>query len=354
MSNFLKKGLVPGKRYRLVLDVLYPDNTILSTNSMEFTTPSAPDPLSIYAPTVIQVAGTPAATTVTTTVAAVAAYDVNFNITKIDKPAKGQSNFVIYGAIPNTLKDQMVIQITNFSYGAHRYYDHLRFTVNGTPNYGVSANVTSSWVSTDSWATFCHNEHFTKSLADAKSWDYWAYKGQSLALETGWTPADGRAINARYTVPAVAAYDIQSPGTRSTTDVTMSLPSNIVSTLSWQPQALDAIRHMPVFAYKTGGVWKDLVKKTNLSITPTIYDSISPMPTFQPLSAKQIDILKDSSGALVNETREYRFSIVEYKYDGSRWNGTWLQTIVPYQNISELAGNFDNIIWSQAGTVVNR
>ena len=111
---------------------------------------------------------------------------------------------------------------------------------------------------------------------------------------------------------------------------------------------------MPVFAYKTGGVWKDLVKKTNLSITPTIYDSISKMPVFQPLSATQIDITKDPSGNTVNETREYRFSIVEYRYDGTQWNGTWYQTLTPYQNISELNNNFDNIVWSQAGVVVNK
>jgi hypothetical protein len=346
MATRIERGLVPGKRYRMVLEAQVQGGSRVSSPSFEFTVPNAPEPLTNYIPTVVKSGGASGSNTTTTiTVAAANAYTATYNISSIGKPAPNGTTFRLYGNPPTTPSGRLIV--TNWSYGGHRYYDGLVLNVSGTgPGYvDVVSSAPRTSTGAIDYSKFCHSEHFDKKKAAAKGWDYWGGYNFGSQKEENWKTADGRQLTGAYTVPAVAQQSVTT--TTSWTDptsVTMSLPSNILPSLSYQRQEQGAVRHIPLFAYKTGGVWKDLKTAGNLSTTPIRYDSISQMPSQIPTSAKQDNIN-------VSESRQYAFTIITYTYDGQYWNGDWYQTKIGYSSFSEL-GNLDNVVWSQFGTVV--
>jgi hypothetical protein len=354
MADRIERGLIPGKRYRMVLEAQVQGGNRVSSPSFEFTVPNAPEPLTNYIPTVVKSGGTArSSSTEVVTVEGREAYTATYTITSIDKPAKKSNNFRLYGSPPTTPSG--IIKVSNWSFGDHRYYDGLKLTVSGTgPGYVdvVSSAPTSiggftGGFNTIDFSQFCHSEHFDKAKAKKKKWDYWGdFNFGSQDQENNWTPSNGRQVTGSYYVPAVARQTrIDVSNWNDATNITMSLPNNIIPTLSYQEQRLDAVRHVPLFAYKVGGIWKRLDQTAaTLTTTPIRYDSVSQMPSQLPTSAVQNEIN-------VSEVRQYAFTIVTYTYDGEYWNGDWYQTKIGYNSFSEL-GNLDNVVWSQFGTVV--
>jgi hypothetical protein len=347
MADRIERGLIPGRRYRMVLEAQVQGGSRVSSPSFEFTVPNAPEPLTNYIPTVVKSGGTArSSSTVVETVAAREAYTATYNISSIDKPAPNGKTFRLYGSPPTTPSGRMIV--TNWSYGSHRYYDGLYLTISGSgPGYvDVVSSAPRAGDGSIDYSRFCHSEHFDKKKATKKGWDDWSGYDFGSQKKENWTTADGRQLTGSYTVPAVARETRTDVSNwNDPTNITMSLPNNIIPTLSYQEQRINAVRHVPLFAYKVGGIWKRLDQTAGtLTTTPIRYDSVSQMPSQLPTSAVQ-------NGINVSEVRQYAFTIVTYTYDGQYWNGDWYQTKIGYSSFSEL-GNLDNVVWSQFGTVV--
>ena len=329
MATIRASGLIPGARYRLVLDAKFQDipgvNKIISSPSFEFTVPYAPDSLNntaytgIYKKNTTQNSySTTSSTSAPTTVYFNICANKNGSITKRGKTSASY-DFNCIDTPPESLQPGMYLRVLNWSNysDSHWLYDGLNYRVTGKSGNTVYVQGESPGIilgdPRQGQLGFCHLQHFTAPSTTYENWNYMPNAGN---IEN-WTAT--RTVTARYIVPGVTTSSTVL-ATAGNEAITISIASAIISQLRWDPDIKkDAVRHVPIFTYQESTApttWKYLSSQADTPINPPSLNS-STMPLLMPTSG--IGTLPLAT----TQTRTFSYTVATYIYDGTNWNGTW-------------------------------
>jgi hypothetical protein len=324
-------NLVPGKRYRMVIET-----TTQSAvgPSIEFVVPSAPRLISTYTPTYNIVPENYSIELKPATTAPGAMINVgdeqsakNYdfkNGLRGTTRVKGSRRYIYYTNLAlESFGKGTVFRVRH----PDGYYDQIPFTVDH--------------IQSGSFTVVNNNggkETLTKAIhADAANKKYPGYSRTGDAYSTDTNSGNTDIYYSRPALPAVAyrAPDVNVPavmdnGTYQHVDV--SLPSEIEKDLYVKPT--DGVAKVPVFFYIQGGAYYyfggAVVGTTPLSLT----------------SVPVIEMKKRNSKANKEASlRDYRFTIARYTKQGSTWVGEWEQPLDTYESIGP---SFSRVVVSQS------
>lgn len=349
-------GLVPGKRYRMVVETT--TESVVGP-SIEFTVPSSPRLISTYTPTYKKVSRPWSSSyqswgiTVTGSSWSIAAqnktgtidimkttndsFKYNFHFTSVDKPAVGQV-FTISGA-----SDRWTTAVNTEPF----YYDWLDYTVfgvnslgyvnaTGSPNPTKKANGSGTFVG---WGKAPWN--LTKKIGSVQyytttHWDDASYNGKGFDTST-----KTRSISASWTIPGSSGSTadtygwITVPTSGTYTDIEVSIPGELQTPNALQNSA--NLKHVPVFFYIKNGVFYNVDDDTVMGTTPR---AISTMPATIPMKQTNLDVGTD--------VRDYRFTIATYTKQGSSWVGEWQQVADEYETVGP---SMSRVIYSRSAVL---
>lgn len=348
-------GLVPGKRYRMVVETT--SESVVGP-SIEFTVPSSPRLISTYTPTYRKITRPWSssynewAITVSGSDWSIAAqnqsatfnqmktknnsFEYTFNFSSGTKPSVGQV-FTISNA-----SDLWTTKVNTEPF----YYDWLDYTVTGVSGNTITATGSPNPTKKASgsgtrvgWGKAPWNE--TKKVGtvqyyDTRHWDNASYNGKGFDTST-----KTRTITASWTIPGSSGRTADQYGwvTKTSsgnyTDIEVSIPAELQT-----PQALQNstnLKHIPVFFYIKNGVFYNVDDNTVMSTTPR---ALSTMPTTIPMSQTNLDV--------GNDVRDYRFTIATYTKQGSSWVGEWQQTYEEYESIGP---SMSRVVYSKSAVL---
>ena len=347
-------GLVPGKRYRMVVETT--TESVVGP-SIEFTVPSSPRLISTYTPTYKKVSRPWSSSyqswgiTVTGSSWSIAAqnktgtinqmktknlsFDYTFNFTSVDKPAVGQL-FTISNA-----SDRWTTAVNTEPF----YYDWLNYTVTGVSGNTITATGTPSSKKTNGSGTFVGwgkaPWNLTKKVGSVQyysttHWDNADYNGKGFDTST-----KTRAIGASWTIPGSSGSTadtygwITVPTSGTYTDIEVSIPGELQTPNALQNSA--NLKHVPVFFYIKNGVFYNVDDDTVMGTTPR---AISTMPATIPMKQTNLDVGTD--------VRDYRFTIATYTKQGSSWVGEWQQVADEYETVGP---SMSRVIYSRSAVL---
>lgn len=333
-------NLVPGKRYRMVIE---PNNNQAVGPSIEFKVPNAPRLISTYRPTY---------RVLTTSYPATGGEIIGYtDVYGDDPPPYTTSSTTDYSAKIDTSTFRassgwykmnvtagysmpgvgQEFYVSGASGGSSPYYyDWLKYTVSSVSSRTVYATAVPN--NTTKWSSSWKNQN-GKPFGDI------ATTVGSKAVTISWSVTTSSVVDP--SAPFIRKDPIYSavvPG-YTVSDVELTLPPEINSYLTNTTNIVD----VPIFLYIKNGTYYyfndiDLnsTKSGGVLYPPTLSSKPSPVP----LTAKNRNVNADVSN------RDYRFTIARYENNGSSWSGYWLQTDSLF--VSEQ--NPNKIILSQSGT----
>ena len=347
-------GLVPGKRYRMVIETT--SESVVGP-SIEFTVPSSPRLISTYTPTYkkniipfsndyfvwgVTTPGGPFdipsqtfAGTINQMKTKNLSFEYTFNFTSVDKPAVNQL-FTISGS-----SDRWTTAVNTEPF----YYDWLNYTVTKVSGNTITATGSPSAKKTNGSGTFVgwgkapwNAKKVTSGVQyyDTRHWDNADYNGKGFDTST-----KNRAITASWTTPPGKglAYDqygwIPKIDSGTYINIEVSIPAELQAPNALQNSA--NIKHVPVFFYIKNGVFYNVDDNTVMSTTPR---SISTMPATIPMKQTNLDVGED--------IRDYRFTIATYTKQGSSWVGEWQQVADEYETVGP---SMSRVIYSKSAVL---
>jgi hypothetical protein len=392
------RGLVPGKRYRMVVSAEAGAQQNIVLPSIEFVVPSAPDLISSYTPVGIldikdekyeddRVTPGTGATTATFNVTHWSAADrsrtYTFWVNGSGYSKVRVGSIIRFGANGNTATG-----LSNYE-DADSYYDTYDYQVVDKKSTYMVCNVRQSITSIVGSGTSAEIQ--TTNMSDGAIAAAWCrgqaghYKHQytktgskSNQRPSSWTKFefDGRALGAKNKNPNTAVGTVYIPRVPSSSskliitkahhNVNIQIPDNFP--LFRDQNVID----IPVFAYKnrTLGTWHNMDHTPFVAIDNPIQYSTSAMNTLlrgtsndadtrdgipinmDSLNVNNVAFLDDGGNPGVftetNYNKEYYFTIARYKKVGSTWEGSWLQSEDSEPRVSDP----EAIIWSQKASGV--
>jgi hypothetical protein len=377
------KNLVPGNRYRMVIEAITNTSDPILLPSIEFVVPPSPELISAYTPvgrkTDRRLTGIKETTT-----DAVPGSTGGFNITHWSATDNGYSyRFWCNGGNYNQLKTGMKIRMNGGSTSAgisdyeddHSYYDSFDYVVTAkTSTYidtVVSSTVTN--MTNGSSRALTPSDWCTKNSGGHPRHQYSAVGTSSTKRPDGWIRyyLDGRALKTRNYQPNTAAASFYIPGTPANTikeqktytvwDVNVSMPDNF----PLYKNVVEGVVDVPLFVYKNFSTqtWHLMdhsafvpinypPQYSNSAMDQLIYDRNGdgiPRRTSVPVNETSLNINRTTFNEATglpesqNHTKEYYFTIMRYKKEGNVWNGSWLQS----ENNEKRVSDPSLIIWSQ-------
>jgi hypothetical protein len=340
------RNLVPGKRYRMVVDVV--GSPFLSAPSIEFTVPPSPRLISTYQPTV-KIVEEPY------TVQIAKEFPV---VTTVNIPAKNHAQTITrFGATNNSNKYSLRIPGTKPPIGAvvrisgrsqiwgttdPLYYDWLDYKVTsingnevkctGTPGYrakhGEGSRVKwggAPWNKNS--GGYRKTQHWDDSGNNGKAFDdpdstksgmvaYWYTGPESYRVDGG--------VEIKYV-----------PELRKKYRAEVSLPQEIIDSGIFNSDSKGIYRYLPVFFYIKGGRYYNL-DDTEVTSFPALPLARSFFPNPIPVTQTDFDMGNDTS-------RSYVFTIARYKDNTTSWIPTWMQVT----NLYEGNPRMQNVVLSQ-------
>lgn len=339
-------NLTPGKRYRMVIETTNSAGQVnvgtTSMPSIEFNVPASPRLLSTYRPT--------------------------YRVFTTNYPATGgeiTGYTDVYGEDPppyvssTTTNYSAAISTSTFR-SSDGWYKMTVANGHSVPSAGQSFRVSGAsfgaapyyydWLNYSVSRVSGNTVYATATLGDTtnypKSWKSQNGKPFSDIAKT----VGSRAVTISWSVTSSTTVDPSAPFIRkdpiysaivpaySISDVELTLPTEVASSLLNTETVVD----IPIFAYIKSGVYyyfNDVTMNSTKVGGILRPPAISSKPTTIPLSAKNLNANAD----IVN--RDYRFTIARYEYNGTSWNGYWLQSDNTFA--SEQSPN--KIIYSQSG-----
>jgi len=392
------RGLVPGKRYRMVVSAEAGAQQNIVLPSIEFVVPSAPDLISSYTPvgkkttelyTVEDNRITPGtgATTATFNVTHWSAADrsrtYTFWVNGSGYSKVRVGSIIRFGANGNTATG-----LSNYE-DADSYYDTYDYKVVEKKTSYMVCVVQQSMTSIVGSGTSAEIQTINMSDgAIAAAWcrgqaghykhQYTKTGNKSNQRPSSWTKFefDGRALGAKNKnantavgtvyIPRIAAAEADIYDSKTLENVNVEVPSNFP--LFRDQNVID----IPVFVYKnrTKGTWHNMDHTPFVAIDEPKQYSVSAMNNElngrvnDANTRDGIPINKDSKNINrvvfldngdnpgvwqdENDNKEYYFTIARYKKVGSVWQGAWLQTEDSEPRVSDP----EAIIWSQKASGV--
>ena len=393
------KGLVPGKRYRMVVSAEAGAQQNIVLPSIEFVVPSAPDLISSYTPvgTLTLVHDPPFEDNRVTP--GTGATTATFNVTHWSAANNSRTyTFWVNGSGYNQVRVGSIIRfgangntatgLSNYE-DADSYYDtydyqvvdkkstymvcNVRQSVTSIVGSGSSAEIQTTNMSNGAIAAaWCRGQagHYRHQYTKTGS--------KSNQRPSSWTKFefDGRALGAKNKNPNTAVGTVYIPRVASTSetkyiiktihDVNIKIPDNFP--LFRDQNVID----IPVFAYKnrTLGTWHNMDHTPFIAIDNPIEYSTGAMNALLrgtsndantrdgiPINmdsenVNNVEFLDDGGNPGVftetNYNKEYYFTIARYKKVGSTWQGSWLQSEDSEPRVSDP----EAIIWSQKASGV--
>lgn len=383
------KDLIPGNRYRLVVEALTNTLDPIILPSIEFVVPPSPELISSYTPVGRKTERRLTGTKVTPT-SPVAASTGTFNITHWSATDNGYSyRFWCNGGDYGKLQTGMKIRMVGGSTGSgisdyeddHSYYDAFDYTVTAkTSTYidtvvsstvtNMTTGVSRALVPTD-WCTQISGGH--------PRHQYSAVGSASNQRPSGWIRfyTDGRCLKTRNYQPNAASAQFYIPGIPANTiseqksytvwDVNVSVPENF----PLYRNEVEGVVDVPLFVYRNFSTrtWH-LLNHQAFVVTnyPPVYDAAAmdqllydrddddnPRRTGVPVNDTSLNINETSFNSSTglpeskNQSKEYYFTVMRYKRNASgTWEGSWLQS----ENSQPTVTNPELIIWSQRASGV--
>lgn len=381
------KDLVPGNRYRLVVEAITNTLDPIVLPSIEFVVPPSPELISSYKP-IGQKSERRLTGTKVIPVSDIPAQTGTFNITHWSATDNGYNyRFWCNGADFAKLQTGMKIRMVGGNTGSgisdyedsHAYYDAFDYVVTAKTDSYIDTIVSSTVTNMTTGATraLTPNDWCPQAGGHPRH-QYSAVGNGSNQRPSGWIRyyTDGRALRTRTFYPNAAAAQFYIPGKPANTiteqktytvwDVNISVPDNF----PLYRNEIEGVVDVPLFVYKNFSTrtWHLLNHQpfvpinyppvySNNAMDQLLYDrdgSGRPRRTGVPLNETSLNInetsFNQSSGLpeSKNHSKEYYFTVMRYKRVGSQWIGSWLQTM----NSEPSVTNPEDIIWSQRATGV--
>ena len=340
----LLNDLGPGKRYRMVVDVV--GSPSLSGPAIEFTVPPSPRLISTYTPTV-RITNYQHPILVETREEIIPDYvhpvDKNYESTiSVFAGDPGGKNYrlTIPGRKPPKGKD---IRVSGRSvvYGTTDplYYDWLDYNVTGVSGDLVRTTAkpggrkSTGEGSRVGWGKAPWNKN-TGGYRKTQHWDDAEFNGAAFS-DVDTSKSGMKAHWNEYTKgyqPDPTGYRIiLVPGFETRWDAEVSLPTEIVNSGVFNSTGNGNFRYLPVFFYIKNGAYY------NMDDTPmTAPLALSTFPDVIPLNATDTNMANDTR-------RDYRFSIARYERQGASWVPEWMQVDTRYESNPVMS----NVIISQ-------
>ena len=394
------RGLVPGRRYRMVISAEAGAQQNIVLPSIEFVVPSAPDLISSYTPTgtltfedktYIDNRVTPGTGATTAT----------FNVTHWSAANNSRTyTFWVNGSGYSKVRVGSIVRFGangNSSTGlsnyqdADSYYDTYDYkVVDKQASYmvcvvqqsmtSIVGSGASAEIQTTNMSDGAIAAAWCKGQAGHYRHQYTKTGSKSNQRPSSWTKFefDGRALGAKNKNPNTAVGTVYIPRVPSSStnlsitkdhhNVNIQIPDNFP--LFKDQNVID----IPVFAYKnrTLGTWHNMDHTPFVAIDEPIQYSISAMNyklsgmlngsspvirdgipiNMDSLNVNNVAFLDDGGNPGVftetNYNKEYYFTIARYKKVGTTWQGSWLQSEDSEPRVSDP----EAIIWSQKASGV--
>jgi hypothetical protein len=382
------KDLIPGNRYRLVVEALTNTLDPIVLPSIEFVVPPSPELISSYTPVGQKTERRLAGTKVTPTTA-VPAETGTFNITKWSATDNGYNyRFYCNGGDYAKLKTGMKIRMVGGSTSSgisdyeddHSYYDAFDYTVTAKTSTYIDTVVSSTVTNMTTGASraLAPTDWCTQISGGHPRHQYSAIGSGSNQRPSGWIRfyTDGRALKTRneqpntavaqFYIPGIPANTISEQKTYSVWDVNISVPENFPLYRNEAEGVID----LPLFVYRNFSkrTWHLLdhtafdvlnypITYTNSQMDQILYDrdgDDAPRRAGVPVNDTSLNVNETSFNSTTglpvskNHTKEYYFTVIRYKKEGSLWKGSWLQS----ENSEPTVTNPELIIWSQRASGV--
>jgi hypothetical protein len=377
------KNLIPGNRYRLVIEAVTNTLDPIALPSIEFVVPPSPDLISSYTPvgkrTETRLPGIQ-----NIPISSIPATTGTFNITHWSATDNGYAyKFWCNGGDFAKLQTGMKIRMVggNTSNGIsnyeddHSYYDAFDYTVTRkTSTYietvvsstvtnmttGVSrALVPTDWCIQVSGGHPRHQYSAEGTASNKRPSGFLRFYTDGRALKTrNYQP---NVAQARFYIPGVPGGQRQETKTYSVWDVNVSVPENF----PLYKNEVDGVIDVPLIVYRdfktrtwhlmdhSPFIVTQYPKILSLSnMDQLLYDrdaNNNPRRTSIPLNETSSNVNETIFNSVTglpeskNHTKEYYFTVIRYKREGNLWKGAWLQS----KNSEDIVANPEDIIWSQ-------
>ena len=355
-------GLVPGKRYRMIVETT--TESVVGP-SIEFTVPSSPRLISTYTPKykrdvkTYTVPGFKWGITVTGSNWEIKPKNVTSIADQMIIAKSFDYVFRIVAGQPFPPKDQVFEilgaseRITTKVNTEPFYYDWLDYTAGkksqnllnakGSPNPTKKKNGLGTHVG---WGKAPWNAAKTVTLPNGKKvtykntdhWDNSKFNGKGFDPET-----KNKTITLSWTIPGSSGRTADQYGwipddkQETKVNITVSVPEELQAPNVLQNS--DNIKHIPVFFYIKGGVFYNVDDNTVMGTTPRAIPA-SAMPSTIPMSQTNLDVGTD--------VRDYRFTIATYTKSGSSWVGEWQQVADTYDSVGP---SMSRVIYSKSAVL---
>jgi hypothetical protein len=370
-------GLVPGKRYRMVVETT--DGSNLVAPSIEFVVPPSPRLLSTYTPTfsVIKAYHDIKVEAWTQEVkgekipgTGIAAVNNDVRFSKfVNTNAKNKYTITSTGAVPPKNQTFTVSGVSSGS--APFYFNWLVYTVTSSDKNPFEATAVGQKVyidtlSPDGWKVNSKTSKTNRALVTDGHGVLWSTKNG-----IGWGDVKTNSNMRMYwQTPAIPAlYYKDTPSEKYIKDVPnggvhyhvdLTVPSEVQAQLAWT----DTVKDVPVFFYINNNIFYDFNDKPFTDPLNSIVNSANMSPLSLSTSNlnqiytdgrgnrvmtkrnQRVNVYDNTTGTF-STTRSYRFGVVRYTRPagGSTWTGSWLQTEAAFDS----APTPNNIVYSQAG-----
>jgi hypothetical protein len=339
----LLNNLIPGKRYRMVVDV--PATPSLSAPSIEFTVPPSPRLISTYTPTV-KITNYQHPILVNTRVGDIPDYvnpvDKNYvSAISVFAGTGGSKNYrlTIPGRKPPKGKKIRVSgRSVIYADTDPLYYDWLDYTVDSISGDLVRCTAkpggrkSTGEGSRVGWGKAPWNKN-TGGFRKTQHWDDAEYNGKAFSdvdssksgMKASWSET-----TKGYQPDTIWRWELQ-PGFETRWDAEVSLPTEIVNSGVFNSTGNGNFRYLPVFFYIKNGIYYNM--DDTLMTAPL---ALSTFPSVIPLNATDTNMANDTR-------RDYRFSIARYERQGASWVPEWMQVDTRYESNPVMS----NVIISQ-------
>lgn len=370
-------GLVPGKRYRMVVET--EDGSNLAAPSIEFVVPSSPRLLSTYTPTfsVVKayhdIAGTydpPATGGGQIPGTPTPAVNNNIRFSRfVNKNGTNEYTITSTGAVPPKGQTFTVSGVSSGS--APFYFNWLQYTVTSSGKNpftatGVGQDGYKAILSPGGWRVISSTSASNRAKVTDGNGVLWSTKNgigwgdvkTNSDMRMYWTTPEGPTLYYDMVDPEPYAITVPNGGVHYHVDLTV--PSEVQGQLAWT----DTVKDVPVFFYINNNTFYDfndkafsdplnsIVNTSNMSPLSLSTSNLNQIYTdgagnrVMTKRNQRVNVYDNTTGTF-STTRSYRFSIVRYTRPagGSTWTGSWLQTELAF----DTTPTPDKIIYSQAG-----
>jgi hypothetical protein len=376
------KNLVPGNRYRMVVEAVTNTLEPIALPSIEFVVPPSPELISAYTPvgrkTDRRLTGIKETTT-----DAINSRTGSFNITHWSATDNGYAyRFWCNGGNYNELQTGMKIRMNggNTSSGIsdyednHAYYDIFDYVVTGKTSTYIDTVVSSTVTNmSDGSSRAVTPSDWCPQAGGHPRHQYSATGTSSTKRPSDWIRyyLDGRCLKTRsyqpntavasFFIPGIPANTIKTQKTYTVWDVNVSIPENF----PLYQNVAEGVVDVPLFVYKNMNTqtWHLMdhsafvvsnypIQYSNSAMDQLIYDRDGngrPRRTGVELNKTSENInrttFNEATGLPVstNHAKEYYFTVMRYKKQGNVWVGSWLQA----EDNQRIVPDPSLIIWSQ-------